>query len=84
MYYRLLDYYTKLVNLLVSKYKIPYHIATIMVSDLEWYTDTGRASVNWCNHLLKAKPFMVYRRILKGGSTNEVIARVTEYIMEVE
>lgn len=47
---------------------------------LKWYVQTGRASVDFLRALLEAKPFMVGRTLVKGGSDQEVIAAVKKRI----
>ena len=47
---------------------------------LEWYVNTGRASVEFIRLLLGAKPFMIARKLHKGGSYDEVIARIKQYL----
>ena len=47
---------------------------------LKWYISTGRASVLFIDKLINSKPFMVGRKLHHGGSTEEVIDRVCEYI----
>lgn len=82
MYYKLESYFHTVQMCLVEKHRIPFDYAGTMVSDLSWYTDTGRASVEWCKRLLNTKPYLVARRVAKGGSTNEIIKRVTDLIMK--
>ena len=47
---------------------------------LEWYIETGRASTDFLRKLIAAKPYMVARRLHKGGSDLEAISRVKNYI----
>ena len=47
---------------------------------LEWYVNTGRASVEFLNKLFDAKPFMIGRILHKGGSVDETISRIKAYI----
>lgn len=47
---------------------------------LEWYIETGRASTDFLRKLISAKPYMVARRLHKGGSDCEAIKRVAQYI----
>lgn len=82
MYHKLDMYFHNVQMCLVEKHHIPFDHAGTMVSDLSWYTDTGRASVEWCKRLLETKPYLVARRLVKGGSTNEIIKRVTGLIMK--
>ena len=82
MYQKLENYFFNVQMCLVENHHIPFDFAGTMVSDLSWYTDTGRASVEWCKRLLNTKPYLVARRVAKGGSTNEIIKRVTNLIMK--
>lgn len=50
------------------------------MAPLRWYVDTGRASTDFLKRLIHAKPFMVARRLHKGGSDQEMIDRVVAYL----
>lgn len=50
------------------------------IEPLNWYINTGRACHDFKAKLLDAKPFMVGRILHKGGSYEETIDRVCEYI----
>jgi len=50
------------------------------ISPLSWYINTGRASTEFIRQLAKAKPFMIGRMLHKGGSDDEIIKRVKEYL----
>lgn len=52
----------------------------IDVAPLAWYIGTGRASTDFLRALLSCKPFMIARKLHEGGSYEEVIRRVNEYI----
>ena len=54
--------------------------ADYAIEPLKWYIRTGRASTDFLRALIKAKPFMVARKLYEGGSTDEVVARVKKYI----
>ena len=47
---------------------------------LSWYVNTGRASTGWIRQLLSCKPFMIARKLHQGGSIDEVIERVKDYV----
>lgn len=47
-----------------------------VVSPLWWYIDTGRASADFLGRLVQAKPYVIGRLLMKGGSDAEVIERV--------
>lgn len=50
------------------------------IAPLRWYIGTGRASVSFLHGLLKAKTYMVARKLHEGGSDEAVIRRVSEYL----
>ena len=50
------------------------------IAPLKWYINTGRASVEFIRMVLTAKPFMVARKLHEGGSYDDVIKRVKDYI----
>lgn len=50
------------------------------IAPLEWYVNTGRASVEFLRALVTAKPFMVARRLHKGGSYDEAVSRIKDYL----
>lgn len=54
--------------------------AIIDIAPLQWYVSTGRASCDFLRALLSAEPFMVARKLHLGGSYEEALARVKEYI----
>ena len=47
---------------------------------LSWYVNTGRASVAYLRKLLSCKPYMIARKLHKGGSYDEVLDRVKAYM----
>ena len=50
------------------------------IAPLSWYIGTGRASTDFLRALLSCKPFMIARKLHEGGSYEEVMRRVKEYI----
>ena len=58
--------------------------AVVDISPLTWYINTGRASTDFLRALVQAKPFMIARRLHKGGSHDEVIARIKKFLGEDE
>lgn len=50
------------------------------IDPLRWYINTGRASIPFLNALMQTRPVLVARDLAKGGSTEEVIARVCKRI----
>ena len=57
--------------------------AARMMDPLRWYVETGRAPLTFLYNLLERKTFVIGRLLEKGGSTREVIDRVsTKFSME--
>lgn len=50
------------------------------IAPLKWYINTGRASLDFLNRLVEAKPFMIGRKLHEGGSYEDAIQRVKNYI----
>lgn len=50
------------------------------IAPLSWYIGTGRASVDFIRAVLTAKPFMIARKLHMGGTYDEVIQRIKDYI----
>lgn len=54
--------------------------AGVEIAPLRWYIYTGRASTDFIRALMKAKPFMVARKLHMGGSIQEAVDRIKKYI----
>lgn len=54
--------------------------AEIDMYPLRWYIDTGRASIGFLRVLFSAEPFMIARRLHAGGSYDEAISRLKDYL----
>ena len=52
----------------------------LVMSPLEWYIATGRASVDFLNRLTNTRPCLIARDCIKGGSCEEVINRICKRI----
>lgn len=50
------------------------------VSPLQWYIQTGRAPSAFLKKLISAKPYMIARILHEGGSIQETVDRVKEYL----
>ena len=50
------------------------------VYPLSWYVSTGRASTEFLRSLLEAKPYMIARKLHEGGSVQEAVERVKQYL----
>lgn len=50
------------------------------IDPLRWYVDTGRASADFIKRVFNAKSFMIARKLHEGGSYDEVIQRIKDYI----
>ena len=73
------------VTLAVQKYcACSISTAESLTGDLEWYIRTGRATPEFLRKLVRSKPFMIARRIAHGGSTDEGVARIKDYVDSIE
>ena len=54
--------------------------AVRMISPLHWYVYSGRASTEFLRKLMRTKPFLVARGLIKGGSDEETINRICKRI----
>jgi len=50
------------------------------LSPLKWYINSNRATLDFLGKLVEAKPFMIGRKLHEGGSYEEAIDRVCDYI----
>lgn len=50
------------------------------IDPLRWYVDTGRASADFIKRVFNAKSFMIASKLHEGGSYDEVIQRIKDYI----
>lgn len=50
------------------------------IAPLAWYVVTGRASREFLHLLVDAKPYMIGRRLHQGGSYDEVIHRIQNFL----
>ena len=50
------------------------------VAPLSWYINTGRAPVEFIRMVLTTKPYMIGRTLHEGGTYDEAIQRVKDYI----
>lgn len=51
-----------------------------LMDPLLWYVNTGRASVVFLGKLIERKPYMIARILMKGGSHDDVIRAIKNYI----
>ena len=65
---------------LINKYGCT--IAENDMAPIQWYVNTGRASGYFLSRLLACKPYMIARKLHAGGSYDEVLARVKDYMAE--
>lgn len=69
----------------IERYLIGKYGCTIAAHDVEplkWYVTTGRASGYYLRHLLACKPFMIARLCHKGGSYDQILDRIEQYMKE--
>ena len=52
------------------------------IAPLTWYINTGRASLFFLRGIIIAKPFMIARKLHQGGSDQEIIDRIKDYLYE--
>ena len=71
------------VQMCLVRYGWPFDAAEDMLAPLRWYIWTGRASIVFLHRFCDAKAFVVARVLEKGGSYDEVIARLKKKL-EVE
>lgn len=50
------------------------------IAPLKWYINTGRASIDFLKALVVCKPYMIARKLHMGGTDEETICRVRDYI----
>ena len=50
------------------------------IDPLQWYINTGRASADFLNRLYTKKPFMIARILHKGGSHDEAVVSIKNYV----
>ena len=72
------EYITKAEIYLMRKYGVDR--AEIDIYPLKWYIFTGRASAAWTRTLLETIPYNAAKILHKGGSVEEVICRINNYI----
>lgn len=63
-----------------GKGMISYSQAELLVEPLAWYIQTGRAPMPFMRKLIEIRPFLIARRLAKGGSTNEAVERIKEFV----
>lgn len=71
---RIFAYCTELLRLLSKD--STWDQANRDIAPLMWYIDTGRASTEFLRKLLDTKPYLVARRLRKGGTYDEVVNRI--------
>ena len=72
------NYLFEVEKILMNRYGVD--AAQRDMSPLIWYINTGRACLEFLHLLLVARPFMVARRLHKGGSDEEIIKRIKALI----
>ena len=66
---------------LIDKYEYPFNRSCI-AAPLRWWISTGRSSASWLKTLLSVRPDVIARRLLQGGSDQEIMERVNKLIAE--
>ena len=62
---------SEILSYLMKRYGVD--AAYRLISPLEWYVNTGRASVEFLHRFYDAKPFVVARVLCAGGSDQEIV-----------
>lgn len=68
------QYIWKVESYLMRKYGASE--AYRLLDPLQWYINTGRASVTFLHLLYDVKPYCIGRILAKGGSHDEIIQRI--------
>ena len=71
---RVFAYCTELLVLLSKE--STWDQANRYLDPLSWYINTGRASTEFLRRLLATKPYLIARRLMKGGTYDEVLKRI--------
>ena len=71
-------YLNKVWHVLYSKYGVD--TADREIDPLAWYINSARASVAFLNALVQVKPFMIARKLHMGGSYDETVQRIKDYL----
>ena len=80
-YQRIDDFLWSIKLRLMKKHSVDE--ACRIIEPLAWYITTDRAPLDFIRAMLTAKPFMICRKLEAGGSTDEVIQRLNDYLMPV-
>lgn len=59
-----------------------YDQKRITVAPLSDYIFSGRATCDFCRALINTKPYLIARRLLQGGSDQEIMKRIKKYLHE--
>lgn len=65
---------------LMRRYGLSYDRAAQIMGPLHWWVRTGRASTDFLHGLIVAKPFIISRRLMSGGSDEEIISKIKKAI----
>ena len=65
---------------LMRRHGLSYDRAAQIIGPLHWYVSTGRASVDFLHGLIIAKPYLISRRLMSGGSDQEIIDKIKKCI----
>lgn len=64
----------------MQKKGVTYAEAAELAYPIDWYIGTGRASCEFMHKLIESKLFIVARKLMLGGTIDEAIGRVKEYL----
>lgn len=71
-------YIWQVESYLMSKYGVD--VAYRDIDPLIWYISTGRASLEFLRLLSYKRPYLIGRKLHEGGSVDEIIKRIKDYI----
>ena len=78
MWNKIDDHLYQVYRYLMIRYGISS--ADRMIDPLRWWIQTGRASVPFLHRFLDTQPYMIGRRLAKGGSVQEAVDRVRKLL----
>lgn len=65
---------------LMRRHGLSFDRAAQLMGPLHWWVHTGRASTDFLHGLIVAKPFVISRRLIAGGSDEEIIKQIKKVI----
>lgn len=75
-----LDIFIGDVEIFLHKKTCSTRETEVMVYPLKYWIQTGRASLGECKALVEKKPYRIGQILMQGGTVDEAVARIREYI----